>query len=299
MKKANVNIVPRSKTFDFAKIKPKLSQVEILRRGQKIKFTLVTMGADEGLTIYEAAKLYNTTTGAIYKHLIRSKLTHRQIVRESLQELKIANVIPLNAPRAIWIPRRTLRDLARLIKTDSAIAAFHLLFDDSEILVKEKLEHDGTKTLLAASLSKVSALNIEYDRMLLENKDLRLQIELAECDKNQILAQIKSKTRTSRNLKLISEVVHRTTMFGETDVVIIEKALPLEKMTPKERKAWNGQHAAKIFKGLGRSIDDHFSERKHCDPRILNAASNARTSADFLLETIIPSNGVISQGDDE
>ncbi|RYZ87023.1 MAG: hypothetical protein EOP04_12625 [Proteobacteria bacterium] len=88
-------------------------------------------------------------------------------------------------------------------------------------------------------------------------------------------------------------------MFGETDIVIIEKALPLEKMTPKERRAWNGQHAAKIFNGLGRSIDEHFSQKNRCDVRIINAATNARQSAESLLETIIPSKATISQIDDE
>ncbi|MDQ3234959.1 MAG: hypothetical protein M3Q07_24390 [Pseudobdellovibrionaceae bacterium] len=157
--------------------KIELSSLEVSQAGEKIKLALLTIGPEEGMTTGQAATLFNVTESAILKHLDKYAITYGTLFRNMLQVLKDNEVISKHASRAIFIPRRGLRDLMWLIGTEEARAAYRQIFDDAEAYI-------AAKALIAAQEDQIS--------------ELREQVHIADGQKEALIQLLMKCARRSK-----------------------------------------------------------------------------------------------------
>jgi hypothetical protein len=270
--------------------KLELSSLEVSQAGEKIKLALLKIGPEEGMTTGQAATLFNVAESTILTHIHKHAITYAAMPMKLLQVLKSNGVINKHTPKAIFIPRQGLRDLMRVIGTDEAREAYHQIFDDAEAYARLKIETQLLNQQLADAQLALESFSTQNSTLQARIKDLEISYEDLLRDRNAFKRTLLQRHRKKADQTLATELVRRSTIFGECDDYIRVKVLSLEEMTPEERKSWNGQHAVKTFKGLGRSIESHFSDDGFADQQLKVAAADARNSADSLFETFCPAN---------
>lgn len=112
--------------------------VEVSVDGRAVVVSLLRLGADEGMTVAQAAELFGVDVSNI-RHVVRNHgLLVVNITHDQQKALKEQGVIPLKTTVANWLPRETLRQLVRHIGTPQADAAYSQLWamaDDTTVQV--------------------------------------------------------------------------------------------------------------------------------------------------------------------
>jgi hypothetical protein len=105
-----------------------VSQKALSVDGQNLFLDLVTMGADQGLLVNQAAEAFGIAPRTVQEHLKNHSLTCAEIPRESLKEMKLQGLVKANAPRAFFLPRETIRALAKVVNSNRAWEVYEQLW---------------------------------------------------------------------------------------------------------------------------------------------------------------------------
>lgn len=276
--------------------KMQLNQVEIQKSGEKIRITLVTVGANEGLVVGQAAELFNVTESTIYKHLQKHEIAHKKIVTGRLQLLKNSGIVNSKAIHAIFIPRYGLRELLRVIDTDEAKAAYHQLFDDSEELMKSKPEIAILKQRLDeqnAMILKISGqLKAALDRSAIDQAKIRAS--------ENVIAELQAKIDAAthhislgRNKKVpeFSVPIYRrepNDIFDNPVYSIEVVKKPISQMSKAERGKFRLYHCSKTIVGLSSKMVKDLAESHVTNHDITERAEQLCAIAKALNSDITP-----------
>lgn len=108
---------------------PSTETRSIVVDGKMLFLRLIQMGPDEGLLVSQAAEIYGVDESTIFHHLRNYGFWSCKICRTNLKILKEQGVIKSKVNKASFLPRETLRGLAKVINTDRAWAVYRQLWN--------------------------------------------------------------------------------------------------------------------------------------------------------------------------
>ncbi len=275
----------------------KFSALEIERAGTRIKVALVGLGSEEGLVINQAAELFEVSVSTILKHITRHAITYGLLVRKSLQVVKNTGLVSPNTARAVFIPRSGLRDLVRVIGTDSARSAFHQVFDDAEELLRIKPENELLKQKVgdqaARLLETAGQLKAALDLSAIDRAKLRMQSEQ--------IAHLEAKleaashhislggNRKAPKFNLPIYVRQPDDIFKKPSYTIDLVKKSMDEMNDLEHKRFALQHSSKVAVGVSGTLIRTMNELGVNNPMIRDKADLLQAAAKDLHSEIMPS----------
>ncbi len=117
-------------------------QKEISVDGRKLFIDLVSMDSEEGLLLTEVASVFGIKEATTWNHIKNHDLCSLMISRNKLKNLKEQGIINAKANRVAFLPKDTIRKLAKIINTPKAWEIYNLLWE-----VTDKAYEQHTKSL--------------------------------------------------------------------------------------------------------------------------------------------------------
>ncbi|SMF80604.1 hypothetical protein [Pseudobacteriovorax antillogorgiicola] len=154
--------------MSIIEVNAKSVQVE----NENLLVDLIKLGDEEGMLLTEAARIFEVQETAIWQHLKRHNLESSQIVRTKLKELRNLGVIGQRINRATFLPKETIRALAKVIHSDSAWAIYNQLWAVAEKAYEFHTRPTNNIEVLRGMLDEISSQN-----QRLSNVEHRVEVE--------------------------------------------------------------------------------------------------------------------------
>lgn len=140
--------------------------------GRSIVIQLISMGQDEGLTTQQVAYLFGVNYSAVRKSVIENNLVSLPIVTKDRQALRSVGIIPVTGRAPNFLPRNTIRALAKIFNTCEAWAVYNQLWsavEDPQVYTAIRVEA-GLNTIIPAMEDMIQRLKGEYALRLTAEK---------------------------------------------------------------------------------------------------------------------------------
>ncbi len=161
-----------------------VQQKEISVEGRKLFIDLVTMDSEEGLLLTEVARVFGTTDQNIWVHLRNHNFCSTVLLRTKLKELKNKGVIGLKVNRATFLPKETIRKLAKVINTPRAWEIYSLLWEVTDRAYELHTKSQGQLEVLQGMLNALQKQQADISNIRTETpKLIDARIESALEDK--------------------------------------------------------------------------------------------------------------------
>ncbi|HYX36845.1 MAG TPA: hypothetical protein VE954_27370 [Oligoflexus sp.] len=285
--------------------------VEIHRAGQKIKAEILMLDNTEGLTVQQAADLFDTSTQNIHKHISKYAICSQPLVENICRTLKSKGIIPFKTPKhVLFIPKTGLKDLTWHIGTDAAKAAYYQLWDDAEELAALKPRIAELENQRAELLQKLDAVlaqselvmtqnlvvveqNQQYARIFKAGKRRIMRARAKQRAVEELIVKSKKPKGESRKKVVMYESLGRNIFEGE-QFKAIEKYRKIVEMNPLEYKTYKVQHSCRTVDGaIRKGICQPLAESHPGNKDILDSVNKLANASSVVLGKVMPKAGTV------
>lgn len=158
-----------------------VSQKALSVEGQNLFLDLVTMGADQGLLVNQAAEAFGVRENTIWGHIKNHNLKSSKVSRIALKELRSQMVVESTVNKATFLPRETIRALAKVINSNRAWEVYEQLWAVTdrayEFHKRQQSEQPSTLDFLRGTLAALENQQQAITKLRSDMEDLNESID--------------------------------------------------------------------------------------------------------------------------